>query len=285
MTHWWWHRRFVDRYFAGRLGAGAERTLRARMGRCPACRRAYDLHLVAEAALPGGEQQALDRLWRGILTGGKPEAAPAAAAGAAAARAPSRRRLLSMAGALAGAAAGLAGVWRLGRRPVTARAVADPVARGVSDTPARPPALYVFRAGPNHSAVPVRDEPIGARDGLLFAYASSDPRLTHLMVFAVDDAYRIYWYYPPYEHPGENPEAVPIMTGEEGVELREEIRHDLRPGRARLYGLFLRRPARVLEVEALVHQVMEVPRRPPAEVVRLGVANSVETSLLLRVAP
>jgi hypothetical protein len=69
------------------------------------------------------------------------------------------------------------------------------------------------------------------------------------MVLAVDGRGGVHWYYPAYERLGEDPAAVPIRARALGVELGEEIRHPLPPGRLQVIALFLPAPRRVLDVE------------------------------------
>jgi len=275
MTHWW-HDRLVDDYFGGRLQLRAEDRMRARLGRCASCRARYRRHLIVEAAMPGGDERALDRLWRGI-----------ARAGGIAPRTrsphPSRARL-AFAAALAVAAIVVIAV----RLPPRDPRRSDPVARGPLDV-AGTPAIHVFRSVSAHAAEPISAGPIRAGDGLLFAYTNPDPRLTHLMIFAVaptdSQGVAVHWYYPAYRQLGENPEAVAILPGTTGMELGEEIRHPLRPGPVRIYALFLREAHRVLEIESMIQKVIEEPRRAVTEETQLPLPGSVQSSLLVEVTP
>jgi hypothetical protein len=210
----------LDRAFAGATAPA----LRAHLARCQGCQRRYLRHLVAEAALPDGDERAATRLWRDIQT-------------AAATRPSARRWAWPVAVA---AAASLLLVIGLRDRPTP---------RG-GDGPAPPPALHLFR-NVGGRAEPLADR-VHAPDGLLFAYSNPGAGYSHLMVFALDPQGRIYWFYPAYQHPGDDPQAVPIASGRSGVELREEIQQPLHPGPLRLFALFLPGPERVLAVEAAV---------------------------------
>ena len=225
-------RRRIDDYFEGGLRPRSEARMRRHLGRCADCRARYERHLVAEAAVPDGERRAEDRGWQGIL----------AAAQAPAAR---PRRALVPALMLAGAAA-LVVIVPLARRP------SEPVERGGGAGAALGgPAVHLYRSLPGGKSAPVTDR-IGAGDGWLIAYSNPGTDARWLMVFAVDEACGVHWFHPAYERAGENPAAVPIRTGENGVELGEEIRHALRPGRLGVFGLFLREPLKVLAVEDVV---------------------------------
>jgi hypothetical protein len=282
MTHWW-HDRLVNDYFGGRLRVRGEDRMRARLGRCASCRARYRRHLIVEAAMPAGDQGALDRLWQGIARDGG--IAPGSAA-----QAPSSRARFALRGALAVAAA--AGILAIAIRLPShdsRRSIVDPVSRGGALYVTGTPAIHVFRSVGEHAAEPIGAGPIRAGDGLLFAYTNPDPQLTHLMIFAVAPAdgqtVAVHWYYPAYRQLGEDPQAMTILPGTTGMELGEEIRHPLRPGPVRIYALFLREPHQVLEIESMIRQVIEEPHRPVTEETRLPLPGSVQSSVLVQVTP
>jgi len=289
VTAHWWHRRRIDRYFAGRLGIASEARLRARMNRCASCRAHYRRHLVIESALPGGEERALERLWHGVLgAAGRPVPSAAlswAMTPAATTTPPVRswwRARFALGGALVALLIAVAG-GRLISRPRTTT-IDEPSPRGALPVTATAPAIHLFRSVSARAAEPVAGS-IQARDGLLFAYSNPDAAFTHLMVFAVDESYAVHWYYPAYQRAGEDPAAIPILPGTTGAELGEEIRQRLRPGPLRIYALFLREPHRVLEIEALVRRTIEEPRRALTEETPLALPGSAQPSLLLQVVP
>ena len=291
MTHWT-HHRLVDRYFAGRVDARGDAKLRARLGRCGPCRARYALHLVAEAAVPEGDERAIERLWQGIQRASAKDRAPAMAGPVPTPRAlaaPSwswlAPRRLAVVGALLGVTVLVVNFSRTARVPTDGRAVPEPVARGGGDALRAAPAIHVFRSVSDHSAEPVVGTGIRASDGLLFAYSNPDPALTHLMVFAVDQTYAVHWYYPAYQRLGDNPEAVPVLSGTIGAELGEEIRHPLRSGPVRVFALFLREPHRVLEIESMIRQLVQEPRRSLTEEVRFPIRGLAQQSVLLGVEP
>jgi hypothetical protein len=275
----------IARYFEGQLDATGEANMRARLTECEACRAHYERHLVVEAALLG-TGAATERLWRGVRSAaGRAQSAGGAPADAALVMAlpPSKPRRFALAGAVLSAAAILLiALPRLGHTPER-RSVSAPVARGGA-SPA--PALHVFRSVSEHAAEPlVAGAPIHAREGLLFAYSNFDASLTRFMAFAIDADYGVHWYYPAFEHAGEDPQAISIATGRAGVELGEEIRHDLPPGPLRVVGLFLREPHGVREIEALVKARIAVGRGPLSGAAPLAIPGSVEVSTMLRVVP
>jgi hypothetical protein len=250
----------VDRTFDAAPRASSAAAMRAHLAGCAACRRRYQRRLIAEAALPDGAQRAGDRLWREIQ---RVAAAP---------RRTPRRWPLAVAAAVAASLVLVVGLVRRGP---------DPVARGGAGI-APPPALHLFQAV-GGMATPAADR-IHASDGLLFAYSNPGAAYSHLMVFAVDEARRVYWFYPPYQRHGDDPQAVPIEPGRSGVELAEEIHQPLEPGPLRLFALFLPRPERVLAVEAAVARAYG-PGASVSEERPLGVPDARQESRLLEVAP
>lgn len=227
-----WHTRRVDRVFGdGAIAPGSARRLRAHLADCERCQRRYHRQLLAEAALPDGEARAADRLWREVRVVARDRAA--------------LDRPWWIPGAFA--LAGIAVLLVIRARPAPEAFLP----RGSTDVTAAPPALHVFRAVTGSAAEPLPDH-VRSGDGLLFAYSNPTRAYSYLMVFAVDEQRRVYWYYPAYQRPGDDPEAIPIEAGREGVELNEVIRQPLPAGRVRLVSLFLSRPLRVLAVEAAV---------------------------------
>jgi hypothetical protein len=82
------------------------------------------------------------------------------------------------------------------------------------------------------------------------------------MIFAVDEAGRVYWFHPAYSQEGEDPASIGISKGADQVELKEQIRHEFSEGRLWIYGLFTNRPLRVSAVEKLVEDVSPGERIP-----------------------
>ncbi len=144
--------------------------------------------------------------------------------------------------------------------------------RHVFVTDAADPAEAAFRAkgGPRRADDPDRwvgvqahtvdgagaPHPLGARlarqDGLAFAYTSIAPEPhRYLMIFGVDSASNVFWFYPAHEQAGDDPVSIAIESGH-ARELPEVIHQDLRAGSLTLYGVFSRSPFRVSQVEALL---------------------------------
>jgi hypothetical protein len=251
----------LERYFASGLRPRAEASLRLHLRGCERCRDRYRRHLVAESLLPDGDRLAEDRLWHGICS----------------ASATARPSPLWMVSALAFGA--VAALLVLAPRLRTA-----PVERGSGAPVPGPltPAIHLYRLQGRDRTIPVVDH-IAARDALLVAYSNPGPDHDHLMVFAVDERYHVFWFYPAFLHPGEDPAAIAIDRGRAGVELGEQISHDYIPGKLRVYALFLEGSARVSRIEQLIEETMARPRVPLEREVPLPLAGAYQQAFLLEV--
>jgi hypothetical protein len=135
---------------------------------------------------------------------------------------------------------------------------------------------------------PGRAAPAGDRlapgDALVLAYSNPGPVYDHLMVFAVDQRYRVHWFYPAFERPGDDPAAIAIERGRAGVELGEQISHDYAPGKLRVFALFLDHPLPVSRIEARVAEALAGPRLPLEQEVPLW-PGAFQQSQLFEVTP
>jgi hypothetical protein len=272
------HGSLVDRSFSEPLGPEALAEMFERVWRCARCRTRYERQLLFEQLRPDGDALRDERAWQAIASAAgvsAPSAAPVAA------RPPVRGRGLAILTASLAAAVALAlPFWPKSLQPPTH--VAEPVPRGAGSL-AGPAALHLYRTRGGHSEA-VQGE-LRTGDGILVAYSNPSSELGYLMVFAVDQAGGVHWYYPGYERLGEDPTAVPIRTGAFGVELGEEIRHDLPRGDLRMFGLFLPRPLHVLEVEAVVGRALAQSGGSVRALERLEPFEGEQTSVLLEVRP
>jgi hypothetical protein len=106
---------------------------------------------------------------------------------------------------------------------------------------------------------------------LVLRYASGGPDpFGFLMVFAVDAAAQLHWYYPAYEAAGADPRSIAIERDGRVRPLPDAIEHDLPAGPLVFYAIFSRAPLRVLDVErAMAEQITregwdpEHPARAP----------------------
>jgi hypothetical protein len=251
------YRRFIEAHFRGQISSGGEREMRVHLVDCADCRAYYDRHLCLaridpQAALPAGE-----RLARGLgLAPPGPDRR-------------GRRRWLVLAAAATTCAVGLLAVGRGG-------APADPQPRGGAAPGSQ---LLVYEVAKETAAHPVGTE-LRADRGLAFAYANIGHK-QRLMVFAVDEDRRVYWYHPGWQSPADDHTAVVIERDDAFHEIPQAIAHRFRGRRLQLYGVFLDRAMSVREMEALVAGAPADERGR----LELGVAGADVTRLELALVP
>lgn len=111
--------------------------------------------------------------------------------------------------------------------------------------------------------------PIAPDAALAFSYTNGGAEpFSHLMVFAVDVARRVYWYWPGYSDEQADPSKLVAVAATRGrdVELAEVVRHAMPRGPMTLYAVFLRRAATIAEVERAIDRGDEPPFGLGAEV-------------------
>jgi hypothetical protein len=251
------YRRLIEAHFAGRVSPAGEREMRAHLVGCADCRGYYDRHLRLALVDPGAALPAGERLARGLGL------APERPGGRG------RRRWLALAAATATCAVALLTIGRV-------RAPADPQPRGGAAPGSQ---LLVYEVAKGQQARPVVAA-LRADSGLAFAYANIGHK-QRLMVFAVDEGRRVYWYHPAWRSPAENPAAVAIARDDALHEIPQAIAHRFAGRRLQLYGVFLDRAMSVREMEALV-------ARAPADDrgrIDLGVAGADVTRLDVNLVP
>ena len=116
---------------------------------------------------------------------------------------------------------------------------------------------------------------VGRRDELAFAYENGAAK-NWLMIFGVDEHRHVYWFFPAWTDPAENPGAVPIATDGARHELPEAVRHSFDGRTLEVRSLFLDTPLTVREVESLLK---EHPAGP------LPVPGAIESPLTFTLAP
>ena len=90
-------------------------------------------------------------------------------------------------------------------------------------------------------------------DLLVFSVANAkESPYRYLMILGLQSDGRVFWYHPAFEDSRNNPQSIAIETSDEPIHLREEIGHELRPGRLRLLAVFSGEPLDVLSVEEIV---------------------------------
>ena len=224
----------VDAHFAGTITPSDERAMRAHLDSCADCRARYRRQLLLGKLDP----QALP-----------PDVRIAQGLGLRKDRAP-RRLGWPAAGAFLAAAVAL--LFFL-RAPQGGDGFA---ARGEDGGPqgdqiAASSSLHVYQVpskeGGSGRPLPVF-ETVHRHAELAFAYENLD-RKRYVMIFAVNEAGRVYWFYPGWTDPAENPRAIAI-TAEAGLhELPDAVVHRFDGTRLDIHALFLDEPMTVREVE------------------------------------
>jgi hypothetical protein len=224
----------VDAHFVGTITPDDERTMRAHLESCGECRARYRRRLVLAKLDP----QALSadvRIAQGL--------------GLRKERARTRFVWPAATAFLAAAAA----VLLLLRAPHAGDGFA---ARGED---AAASARQVAVVSPLHVyRVPSKEEGSGGplpvfetvhrHAELAFAYENID-RKKYVMIFAVNEDGRVYWFYPGWSNPADNPRAIAI-TAEAGLhELPDAVVHRFDGARLEIHALFLDEPMTVREVE------------------------------------
>jgi hypothetical protein len=218
----------VDAHFAGAIAPADERTMRAHLDGCDACRARYRRRLVLaklDPEAPGVEA----RLAQGLGLRASPGRV---------------RALWRVWPALATLAAAAAVLLYVG-----ARRGDGFTARGAQAERPSADLLHVYRVrdGGASPAVVV----VGRDDELAFAYENDDAK-KYLMVFGVDDRGRVYWFYPAWTRAEDDPKAIEAQAGGGVHDLPEAVRHHVEGSRLEIHALYLDAPRGVHEVEAAV---------------------------------
>jgi len=246
-------RGLIDLHFAGRVAPGGERRMRAHLVDCGDCRGHYERHLRLAAVDPQAAVPRRERLARGL---GLATAPPAPV---------KTRRWFAFAATAAACAAALLVIALPRRSP-------DSQPRAGAVTPGSQLLVYELTGGGVRQAV----SEVRGGSALAFAYVNITHR-RHLLVFAVDDTRRVYWFHPAWEKLDENPVAIDIAPDEALHELPQAISHQFIGRRLQIFGVFVDRAPSVQEIEALV-------ARAPSNQVRLEIPEADVTRLDLIVS-
>jgi hypothetical protein len=214
-------RPLVDAHFAGTISPADERSLRGHLPTCAACTAYYDRHIVL-ASLDPRSLRPEDRMAIGL--------------GLAQPRAPFPA--WSAIGAVAAAAVIALAV--LQARP--------PVEFAPRGAPAvGHPSFFAYRIDPA-SRLSAQGSTIRANDDLAFAFTNPGG-LRRLLVYGVDEHRHVYWYYPAWSDPTDDPRAIVVDRGEALRELPEAIRHEIDGNRLTIHAVFLDEDVSVRQVE------------------------------------
>lgn len=136
-----------------------------------------------------------------------------------------------------------------------------------------------------------RPEPLGQRlrpgDGLLFSFDNLGATpFGYLMIFAVDGAGEVYWFYPAYEQAGADPASISIRgQGPRAVELPDLIRHSFPAGPLAIYGVFTHAPLRVSRIEESIAALVRAGTWNAGQPPRLAIPDAGQDVAAVRVTP
>ena len=99
-----------------------------------------------------------------------------------------------------------------------------------------------------------------------------------LLVFAVDERRRVYWYHPAWTDGSARPRAINISAQPGLHELPEAVAHRFAGRRITVYGVFTDEPLAVTRVEQLVGAL-----GAPGD--KLPLAHAVQRMIVLRLRP
>ena len=225
----------VDRHFARTLDPAGERAMREHLPTCSPCRARYEKQLLLEQLDPDAVG---------------PEARIASGLGLG-----TPRLLLHTATPLMGALALAAAIAFLVLRPAgpgspldtgfTARGGADSSASSTSDDLVY---VLVYRgatdAGPTRAGTSIR-----RGDELSFGYGNTAGK-RYLLVYGVDEHRHVFWYYPGWSDPKDDPSSIAIAPGAQS--LPDAIKHELDGKQLEIHAVFTDLPLTVRAVEALI---------------------------------
>ncbi|WNG47119.1 hypothetical protein F0U60_25575 [Archangium minus] len=217
----------VDRHFAASISPEDERRMRTHVTGCATCRDRYT-RLELLSRLDPRAPKAQERLARGL----------GFSSHAVSVRSTPWIPTLTV---LAAACVALLLVRVPGVREDTAF-----TPRG-GEAVAGPARLVVYAVGQDGNVAPVGDT-VRPEQELAFGYRNPEAK-RFLMVFGVDSAGRVHWYFPSWTVPEEDPTSIPISPGDDLHELPEAISQSLAPGRLAVHAVFLDTPLTVRQME------------------------------------
>ena len=251
----------VDRHFARTLDPAGERAMREHLPTCAPCRARYDKHLLLEQLDPDADGPQT-RIASGLGFG-------------------QARPLARIAAPLMGAVAVAAMLALVVTRPSGLPADAGFTARGGGDggdAAAQSSYVVVYRLGEDAGASGTFDrvgDTIHRADELAFSYGNPLGK-RYLMVFGVDEARRVFWYYPAWIDPRTNPSSISVAAGTRS--LPDNVRHDLEGSKLEIHAVFTDAPLDVTAAEGLVRGT------PLGQAPTFG-PGSVDSILKLEVVP
>jgi hypothetical protein len=227
----------VRGHFSGGNSAFGDRRLFRHLRRCESCRGEYRTYAALESLDRDGDTRARERMARAIFP-------------------PASRRP-----ALFGASVGVLALASAAFVISAQRSNDHFQARGGVEQPAAraTPSLEVFRLGSGGRSERAGST-IRADEALAFSFVN--PRAadgtpggaSFLMVFARDAGGHVFWFWPAWDNPADDPGSLPIATTLHPMELGESVRHPLQAGPLTIFGLFTERRYHVTQIEAALSQ-------------------------------
>ncbi len=225
----------VDRHFARQLDPAGERAMREHLPKCTHCRARYEKQLLLEKLDPdaaGPQARIASGLGLGLGLGARP----------------ALRALTPIMGSIALAAA----IAFLVLRPAGPGSPLDTgfTARGGVDATESGDSSYVIvyrgatDAGPSRAGASIHRS-----DELAFGYGNTANK-RYLMVYGVDEHRHVFWYYPAWSDPKEDPRSIAILSGAQS--LPDAIKHDLEGKLLEIHAVFTDIPLTVKAVESQI---------------------------------
>jgi hypothetical protein len=245
-------RETIDRHFEGTVSPTSERAMREHLPTCASCHAYYERWLVLSRLDPE-VLPAETRIRRGLGL--------------------ERRRSVVVPFGLAAVATVVAAAATLLLRVHPASDADGFAARG-GPTGSAASRVLVYDVAPGKAAT-LASGTVGRGDELAFAYENPAAK-TRLVIFGVDEHRHVYWFYPAWTNPGDDPVAIPIAQDALRHELPDAVRHDFDGARLAIRSVFLDTPVGVHEVEAMLRRDPDGP---------LPIPGAVESPATFVVAP
>jgi hypothetical protein len=252
----------IDRHFEGTISPEDERAMREHLPLCPACHAHYERWLLlsrVDARFGQGSAAsaialpAEVRIARGLGIHSRPRVA--------------RPLGVALVATLVAVAAALLLWVRPGADRLAFTARGGALKTAVSR-------VFVYDVHPG-KPIELAAGTVARGDELAFAYENAAAK-DRLMIFGVDEHRHVYWFYPAWVSPAENPVAIPIEQDALRHELPEAVRQNFDGARLEIHSLFVDTPVTVAQVEAMIQ---EDPARP------LPIPSAIETPVSFVVSP
>ena len=216
----------VDLHFERRLSPDGEAEMRRHMPGCSACRERYERQLLLERLDPHGAG-AKARIASGLGFGGQPA------------------KVLRFAAPAAGAVAVAAAIVLFVGRP-SPYDDASFAARGADAGKEQGTSVYVYAA--RDGGASLAGATLRPNDDLVFEYENAAGK-QWLMIFGVDEHRHVYWYYPAWMDPSEDPRSIAVHRTTTRQALPDAVRQEVDGADLDVRAVFSDAPLSVKTVE------------------------------------